>query len=114
MAPPFFSVFDTIQPELYSLLKAIVGSRHQRLKMADSESQPSDSRNIVMGIGNYLARLDIPKVTSEIITCQALVSTKGLLTPFPIMSDMRRLIVIIPQIQTFGHDFGGYQASDIN
>ncbi len=32
------------------VLKAIVSNRHQRLKMADSEFQPLDSRNIVIGI----------------------------------------------------------------
>ena len=41
-----------------TVLKAIVGSGHQQLKMADSESQPLDFRNIVMGISNYMARLD--------------------------------------------------------
>ncbi len=38
------------------ILKASVGSGQQRLKMADSESQPLDSQNIVMSIRNYLGR----------------------------------------------------------
>ncbi len=36
-------------------LKATVGNGHQPLEMADSESQTLDSRNIVMGISNHLA-----------------------------------------------------------
>ncbi len=75
-------IINTLQ-----LLSIINGSGYQRLKMADSESQPLDSRNIVMAISNLcrwsypvdLSMQDIPKVTSEIMTRQDLVRINHLI-----------------------------------